>query len=99
MSMRRLFTLRQILSVLDRKSRRDKARAALIPELPDPAVCAARRINGGSLVLCQADPDRRCEFLLVCRDLFFCGHPRRREIADRTRDMERAEMLDQPAKN
>lgn len=89
----------QILSVLDRKSRRDKARSAWIPELPDPAVCAARRINGGRLVLCRANPDRRCEFLLVCRDLLFCGHPRRREIADRTRDMERAEILNPPVQN
>ena len=73
----------------------DEAVPFVAHPLPDPAVCAGRRIMDSHMVVCTAESECRCKLSLFSSELLMCTHPMRLEIAARTRSLEREKRVSQ----
>ncbi len=73
----------------------DEAVPFITHSLPDPVICAGKQIMDSRMVLCQADSECPCKLSLFSSELLLCAHPRRLEIAARTRSLEREKRASQ----
>ena len=79
----------------EKLSRVDEAVPFIAHPLPDPVICAGKQIMDSRMVLCQADSECPCKLSLFSSELLLCAHPRRLEIAARTRTLEHEKRASQ----
>ncbi|MBI5686043.1 MAG: hypothetical protein HZC54_13305 [Verrucomicrobia bacterium] len=88
--MNKSVTLKKRLAMLDAEHAAHSIRAAQRAPLPEATACAGAQVVDSYIVVCHSYLELPCEFVLPFGEVCYCGHPRRLEIAARTRELERA---------